>query len=75
MTAFLEHYRALKSDPSRGPDDELLFTQMSAAIAKLPPDSQVALDANDDNSSAKRHRDRAVLQLHRELAARGIVAG
>jgi hypothetical protein len=75
VTAFLEHYHALKSDLSRGSADDQLFTEMSAAIAKLPPDSQTALDSTDDNSSAKRHRERAILQLHRELAARGIVAG
>jgi hypothetical protein len=75
VTAFLEHYRALKSDPSRSPGDEQLFTEMSAAIAKLPPDTQAALNSTDDNSSAKRHRERAILQLHRELAVRGIVAG
>jgi hypothetical protein len=75
VTAFLEHYRALKSDPSRGPGDEQVFAEMLAAIAKLPPDSKAALDSIDDNSSAKRHRDRAILQLHRELAALGIVTG
>ena len=75
MTAFLEHYRALKSDPSRGAGDEQLLAAMSATIAKLPPELGAALDSTDDNASVRRHRERAVLQLHRELVARGIVAG
>jgi hypothetical protein len=75
VTAFLEHYRALKSVSSRSPGDEQLFIEMTAAIAKLPPDNQAALDATDDTASAKRHRERAIIQLRRELAARAIVAG
>lgn len=75
MTAFLAHYHALESDPSRDSDDEQLFAAMSAAIATLAPEARTALDSVDDRARAKRHRERAVLQLRRELAARGIVAG
>ena len=75
LTAFLAHYHALKSDPSRGADDEQLFAAMSAAIATLAPEARAALDSVEDSASAKRHRERAELQLRRELAARGIVAG
>jgi hypothetical protein len=48
---------------------------MSAAIARLPSETRAALDFIDDSASAGRQRERAVLQLRRELAAREIVAG
>jgi len=75
LAAFLAHYRALKSDASRGTDDEKLFVEMSAVIATLAPDSRAALGSSEDTAGAKRHRERAELQLRRELVARGIVAG
>ncbi len=75
LTAFLAHYHALKSDPSRGADDEQLFAAISAAIAMLAPEARAALETAKDSASAKRHRERAELQLRRELAARGIIAG
>ena len=75
MAAFLAHYHALKSAPSRGSDDEQLFAEMSAVMATLALESHAALDSTEDSASARRHRDRAELQLRRELAARGILAG
>jgi len=75
LAAFLAHYHALKVVPSRSPDDEKLFAEMSLAIATLAPEARAALDSNDDTGSARRHRERAELQLRRELAARGIIAG
>jgi hypothetical protein len=75
LAAFLAHYHALKSDASRGADDEQLLAGMSAAIATLAPEARAALDSVEDSARAKRHRERAELQLRRELAARGIVAG
>jgi hypothetical protein len=75
LAAFLAHYHALKSDPSRGSDDEQLLAGMSAAIATLAPQARAALDSVQDSARAKRHRERAEFQLRRELAARGIVAG
>jgi hypothetical protein len=75
LTAFLAHYRALESNPSRGPDDERLFAELSAAIATLAPEARAAIDSTEDNRSANRHRERAEVRLRRELAARGIVAG
>jgi hypothetical protein len=74
LAAFLAHYRALKSDASRSANDEQLFAEMSAAIATLAAELRAALDSTDTNASAQRHRERAELQLRRELAARGIVA-
>ena len=75
LAAFLAHYRALKSDASRGADDERLFAEMSAVIATLAPEARAALDSSEDTAGAKRHRERAELQLRRELVARGIVVG
>jgi hypothetical protein len=75
LAAFLAHYHALKTARSRSPDDEKLFAEMSLAISTLAPEARPALDSTDDTGSARRHRDRAELQLRRELAARGIVAG
>jgi hypothetical protein len=75
LAAFLAHYRALKSDASRSADDDQLFAEMSAVIATLAPDARASLDSTENSASARRHRDRAELQLRRELAARGIVAG
>jgi hypothetical protein len=75
LAAFLAHYRALKSDASRSAADDQLFAEMSAAIATLAPEARAALDPTEDSASARRHRDRAELQLRRELVARGIVAG
>ncbi|HZC44899.1 MAG TPA: hypothetical protein VE243_00400 [Candidatus Acidoferrum sp.] len=75
LAAFLAHYHVLKSVASRGADDERLFAEMSTAIATLAPEARAALDSAETNPNAKRHRARAQLQLHRELVARGIVAG
>jgi len=75
LSAFLAHYHALRSDPSRGSDNEQLFAAMSAVIATLAPEARGALDSVEDSARAKRHRERAELQLRRELAARGIVVG
>ena len=75
LAAFLAHYRALKSDASRSADDKQLFAEMSAVIATLAPESRAVLDSSEDTAGAKRHRERAELELRRELVARGIVAG
>jgi hypothetical protein len=75
LAAFLAHYRALKKVTSRGADDEKLFAEMSAMIATLAPEARAALDSIEDTASAKRHRERADLQLRRDLVARGIIAG
>jgi hypothetical protein len=48
---------------------------MLTVIATLAPEARAALDSTEDSASARRHRDRAELQLRRELGARGILAG
>lgn len=75
LAAFLAHYRALKSDASRSSDDEQLLNEMTAAIGALAPETRAALESTDSGANARRHRERAELQLRRELAKRGIVAG
>jgi hypothetical protein len=75
LAAFLAHYHALKTAASRSLDDEKLFAEMSSAIATLAPEARAALDSTEDTGSARRHRDRAELQLRREIVARGIIAG
>ena len=75
LSVFLAHYRALKSDASRSADDDQLLSEMSAVIATLSPEARAALDSTEDSASARRHRERAELQLRRALVARGIVAG
>jgi hypothetical protein len=77
LSAFLAHYRALKSAASRSAYDEQLLAEMSALLAMpamLAPDARAALDSPANNPSAKRHRERAELDLRRELAARGILS-
>jgi hypothetical protein len=75
LAAFLAHYHALKSVSSRGAADEKIFAEMSAAVATLTPDARAALDSTEESASARRHRERAELQLRRALVARGIIAG
>jgi hypothetical protein len=75
LAAFLAHYRALKSDTSRSADDDPLFAEMAAVIDALAPEARASLQSSEDSASARRHRERAELQLRRELVARGIVAG
>ena len=74
LAAFLAHYRVLKSVASRGPEDERLLAEMSAAIATLAPEVRAALDSTEDAPAANRHRARAESQLRRVLAARGMLA-
>ncbi|HUO05793.1 MAG TPA: hypothetical protein VMU16_11410 [Candidatus Binataceae bacterium] len=74
LAAFLAHYHALKCS-TRKPDDEQLFTSISAIIDALDPVDREALDSDVDDGAARRHRDRAELKLLRLLAARGIVTG
>jgi hypothetical protein len=75
LAAFLAHYHALKSDGSRSAGEGQLLVEMSAAIETLAPEARAALDSTDDNPSARRHRERAEIDLRRTLVARGILVG
>ena len=75
LAAFMAHYDALKSLPARKSDEEKLFTEMTAALSALPSETRAALDSTDRSASARRRRERAQIQLRRELVARGIASG
>ena len=75
LAAFLAHYRALASAPSRTSDEDQMFVQMTTAIATLSPEQRASLESSDSTASARRIRERAELHLRRELVARGIVSG
>jgi hypothetical protein len=75
LAAFLAHYRALATASSRTADENRLFEELSAAVATLSLELRAALDSSDSAASARRIRERAELQLCRELVARGIVSG
>jgi hypothetical protein len=75
LAAFMAHYQTLKALASRTSDEQQLFSEMTAALTALPPETRAALDSTDSSASAKRHRERAEIQLRRELIARGIVSG
>jgi len=75
LAAFLAHYRALKSAASRSSNDQELLAEMTTAVGALTPETRAALESTDGSANARRHRERAELQLRRELVKRGIVAG
>jgi hypothetical protein len=75
LTAFLEHYRALKSAGSRTAEENQLLAAMSPAMDALTSDERAALDSHVDDSAIKRHRERAELKLRRELIARAMITG
>jgi hypothetical protein len=75
LAAFIAHYQTSKALASRSLDEQQLFAEMTAALSALPPEARAALDSTDSSASARRHRERAELQLRRELVAREIVSG
>ena len=75
LAALLAHYRALKSAASRNSGEEQLLAEMTAATGVLTPETRAALESTDSSANASRHRERAELELRRELVKRGIVAG
>lgn len=75
LAAFLAHFRALESDPSRTPQDELRLAEMSAATGVLTDDERAVLKSIGSDSAIRRRRERAEFKLRRELIARGILSG
>ena len=71
LTAFLEHYRILRAAKSRDAAEEKTFAAMTSILEALAPPERAALDGADDDSAHRRHRERALVQLAHELAARG----
>ncbi|HVB80720.1 MAG TPA: hypothetical protein VNE82_12340 [Candidatus Binataceae bacterium] len=83
LAAFLAHWRALRraSTGASAADELARRAAMDEIIAALRPAERAALEAaNIDHESASagaalRHRERAELQLARELRTRGLLAG
>ncbi|HUA36408.1 MAG TPA: hypothetical protein VMA09_22575 [Candidatus Binataceae bacterium] len=73
VEAFLAHLHALKA--SHSPDDEKLVATMTDALAPLSTIEREAVLNDADDPATRRHRERAMLKLNRELLARKILAG
>jgi hypothetical protein len=72
VVAFLEHLRALRNDQS--PEARKLSAPMNEALAPLSEIERTALFDNAHDSASRRHRERALLKLNRELIARGMLS-
>jgi hypothetical protein len=80
LAAFVAHWRALKHAPanSLSPDERARAEEMDSIVTSLRPEERSALTmpAGEQIAGAlRRHRERAELNLARELRARGLLAG
>jgi len=80
LAAFVAHWRALEHAPadSLSPDERARAEEMDSIVASLRPEERSALrmPAHEQIVGASlRHRERAELNLARELRARGLLAG
>jgi hypothetical protein len=75
IAAFLAHLHALRAVPSRTPDDDRLLNAMTDTLAVLSVPERNAIVNEASDSASRRRRERAMLKLHRELPARGMLAG
>jgi len=85
LTAFLEHYKALKSSTNLSPDEISLCAWMEKLIGSIAPGIvEVDLggrlpipraDLGDEAGDTKRRRERDERTLRRELIAHGILTG
>jgi len=73
VEAFLAHLHALKASSS--PDDKKVLAAMDEALAPLSQIEREAILKDADDAATRRHRERAMLRLNRELLARKILAG
>jgi hypothetical protein len=73
VSAFLAHYQSLRRIPasSQTEDDRNRFVAMELLLEILRREERAAVVSGSDDPAAKRHRERAVLRLRRELVARG----
>jgi hypothetical protein len=82
LAAFLAHWRALERAPADALDaqEQARRAEMEEIIAALRPEERTALKAvNSEGGCAKagaarRHHERAELDLSRALRARGLLA-
>jgi len=80
LTAFLEHYKALKSSSSLAPEERSLLAEMHDLIAPVWPEidkdiSFLWADSGPESGEIKRRRERADRELRRALLARGVLTG
>jgi hypothetical protein len=75
VSAFIAHFRALKAARNRTVEEESLFVEMSEAVDSLHQPERAALESDEQISTARRRRERAEINLRRQLLARGILSG
>lgn len=75
LSAFLAHYRALRSASVLNESERATLAELDRAVARVDQDAiRAALDDNAD-TVARRRIERARRTLARELAAQGIIGG
>jgi hypothetical protein len=76
LSAFLAHYRALRSASVLNESERAALAELDRAVARVDQDViRAALDDNADTAAARRRIERARRTLVRELAAQGIIGG
>lgn len=75
ITAFLAHWRALRTASALDGEDRNQIAAMEPFFSVLSPAERAALESDTGDSSTARHRERAELRLRRELLARGVIDG
>jgi hypothetical protein len=80
LTAFLAHYRALKSSHSPSAKERSLLAEMHDLITPVWPEidrdnSFLWADSGSESGEIKRRVERAERELRRELLVRGVLTG
>lgn len=78
LTAFLEHYKALKSSSSLAPEELSIRSGMEKLIDSIGPGVRALLETEAVPSATGadlRRRQRAERELRRELLVRGVLTG
>ncbi|MFI5351983.1 MAG: hypothetical protein ACHQZS_03395 [Candidatus Binatales bacterium] len=78
LTAFLEHYKALKSSSDPAPEEISIRSEMEKLIDSAGPGARALLETEAVLSATGadlRRRQRAERELRRELLVRGVLTG
>ena len=77
VSAFVEHYLTLRKldAAALGDADRKRLTAINEVLGALRKEERAAVESDRDEPAIRRHRDRAMLHLRRELASRGILEG
>ena len=76
LTAFVAHYRALKSGERLSEDERSRLSDMKRLLDSMGPEIRTALDFDAAGDGARRrHRERAERKLRLELIDRGMLTG